>query len=86
MGILSKIKNDIRSAVFLQLNTIVYYIDEVCYRFMRNIIGLGKGTPKSRFMLAIANGSFRNNMMIRLLKVIKNIECILMNIQLYIMI
>ena len=38
---------------------------------MRNIIGLGKGTPKSRFMLAIANGSFRNNMMIRLLKVIK---------------
>ena len=86
MGILSKIKNDIRSAVFLQLNTIVYYIDEVCYRFMRNILGLGKGTPKSRFMIAIANGSFRNTMMIRLLKVIKNIECILMNIQLYIMI
>ena len=54
------------SAVFLQLNTIVNYIDEVCYRFMRNIIGLGKGTPKSRFMLAIANGSFRNTMMIRL--------------------
>ena len=59
------------AAVFLQLNTIVNYIDEVCYRFMRNIIGLGKGTPKSRFMLAIANGSFRNTMMIRLLKVIK---------------
>ena len=38
---------------------------------MRNIIGLGKGTPKSRFMLAIGNGSFRNTMMIRLLKVIK---------------
>ena len=35
------------AAVFLQLNTIVNYIDEVCYRFMRNIIGLGKGTPKS---------------------------------------
>ena len=32
---------------------------------MRNIIGLGKGTPKSRY------GSFRNTMMIRLLKVIK---------------
>ena len=59
------------AAVFLQLNTIVNYIDEVCYRFMRNIIGLGKGTPKSRFMLAIGNGSFRNTMMIRLLKVIK---------------
>ena len=40
------------AAVFLQLNIIVNYIDEVCYRFMRNIIGLGKGTPKSRFMLA----------------------------------
>ena len=52
------------AAVFLQLNTIVNYIDEVCYR-------LGKGTPKSRFMLAITNGSFRNTMMIRLLKVIK---------------
>ena len=59
------------AVVFLQLNTIINYIDEVCYRFMRNIIGLGKGTPKSRFMLAIANGSFRNTMMIRLLKVIK---------------
>ena len=54
------------AAVFLQLNTIVNYIDEVCYRFMRNIIGLGKGTPKSRFMLAIGNGSFRNTMMITL--------------------
>ena len=52
------------AAVFLQLNTIVNYIDEVCYR-------LGKGTPKSRFMLAIANDSFKNTMMIRLLKVIK---------------
>ena len=58
------------AAVFLQLNTIVDYIDEVCYRFMRNILGLGKGTPKSRFMVAIANGGFRNTMMIRLLKVI----------------
>jgi len=39
-------------SVFLQLNTIVNYIDEVYYRFMRNIIGLDKGTPKSRFKLA----------------------------------
>ena len=45
------------AAVFLQLNTIVNYIDEVWYRFMRNIIGLGKGTPKSRFMLTITNCS-----------------------------
>jgi len=58
-------------AVFLHLNTIVNYIDEICYIFMRNIIGLGKGTPKSRFMLAIVNGSFKNTMMIRLLEVIK---------------
>ena len=55
---------------FFQLNTIVDYIDEGCYRFMRNILGLGKGTPKSSFMVAIANGGFRNTMMIRLLKVI----------------
>jgi len=38
---------------------------------MRNIIGLDKGKPKSRFMLAKTNGSFRNTMMIRLIKVIK---------------
>ena len=30
-----------------------------------------KGTPESRFMLAKANDSFRNTMMIRLIKVIK---------------
>lgn len=40
---------------FLQLYTIVNYIDEVYFRFMRNILGLGKWTPKSRFMLAIIN-------------------------------
>ena len=74
------------AAVFLQLNTIVYYIDEVCFRFMRNIIGLGKGTPKSRYKLVIANGSFRKTMMIRLLKVIKKYRFILMNILLYTMI
>ena len=38
--------------VFLQLNNIVNYIEEVCYRFMRDIIWLGKVTPKLRFMLA----------------------------------
>ena len=43
----------------LQLNTIVNYIDEVCYRFMRNLLGLGKETPESRFMVAIAKGDFR---------------------------
>ena len=59
------------AAVFLQLNTIVNYIDEVCYRFMRNILGLGKGIHETKFMVAIANGVFRNTMMIRLLKVIK---------------
>ncbi len=53
---------------------------------MRNIIGLGKGTPKSRYILAIANGSFRKTMMIRLLKVIKKYRFILMNILLYTMI
>ena len=36
---------------------------------MKNFIGLDKGTNKSRF--AITNGSFRNTMMIRLIKVIK---------------
>jgi hypothetical protein len=36
---------------FSEINTIVNYIDEVSYRFMRNIIGLSKETPKSRFML-----------------------------------
>ena len=59
------------TAVFLQLNTIINYIDEVCYRFMRNIIGLNKGTPNSRFILAKTNDSLRNTMMIRLIKVIK---------------
>ena len=58
------------TAVFLQLNTIINYIDGVCYRFMRNIIGLDKGTSKSRFILAKTNGSLRNTMMIRLIKVI----------------
>ena len=54
---------------------------------MRNIIGLGKGTPKSRFIYDwIVNGSFRNTMMIRLLKLSKNIEFILMNIPIYIII
>ena len=38
---------------------------------MKNIIGLNKGTPKSRFKLAKTNGSVRNTMMIRLIKVIK---------------
>ena len=57
--------------VFLQLNTVINYIDEVCYRFMRNILGLGKGAPESRFMVAIANIGFRNTIMIRLLKVKK---------------
>ena len=33
------------AAVFLQLNTIVNYIDEVCYRFMRNIINQVKEHP-----------------------------------------
>ena len=54
------------ATVFLQLNTIVNYIYEVCYRFMRNVFELCKRTIKSIFMLAIANGSFRNIMMIRL--------------------
>ena len=40
-------------------------------RFMKNIIGLDKGTPKSIFKLAKTNGSFRNTIMIRLIKVIK---------------
>ena len=35
---------------FLQSNILVNYIGEVCYNIMRNIIGLGKGTPKSRFI------------------------------------
>ena len=38
---------------------------------MKNIIGLDKGTPKSRFKLSKTNGSVRNTMMIRLIKVIK---------------
>ena len=59
------------AAVFLYLNTIVNYIDEECYRFVRNIIGLCKETTESRFMFAIAYGSFKITMMIRLLKVIK---------------
>ena len=71
---------------FLQSNILVNYIGEVCYNIMRNIIGLGKGTPKSRFMNSIVNGSFRNTMMIRLLKLSKNIEFILMNILIYIII
>ena len=41
------------------------------HRFMRNIIGLCKETTESRFMFAIAYGSFKITMMIRLLKVIK---------------
>ena len=41
MWILSKIKNDIWCCSVSAINTIVNYIDEVCYRFMRNIIGLG---------------------------------------------
>ena len=57
--------------VFLQLNTILNYIDKVCCGFLRNIIGLGKGTFESKFMVAIANGCFRNNIIIRLLKIIK---------------
>ena len=32
---------------FLQLNTIVNYIDEVCHRFIRNVVGLCKRTIKS---------------------------------------
>ena len=72
---------------FLQSNILVNYIGEVCYNIMRNIIGLGKGTPKSRFIYDwIVNGSFRNTMMIRLLKLSKNIEFILMNIPIYIII
>ena len=55
-------------AVFLQLNILGSYIDEVCYRFIRNIIWLGKGTLESRIMLDKANGSYMNTMMIRLLK------------------
>ena len=47
------------AAYFLQLNTIVNYIDEVCYRFMRNIIVLMKGTPESRFMFAKINKSYK---------------------------
>ena len=35
---------------FLKSNILVNYIGEVCYNIMRNIIGLGKGTPKSRFI------------------------------------
>ena len=42
-------------------------LDEVC---KRNILGLGKETSKSRFMLTIINGSFRNTILISLLKVI----------------
>jgi hypothetical protein len=38
---------------------------------MKNIIGLDKGTPKSRFKLSKTNGSVRNTMMIRLIKDIK---------------
>ena len=69
---------------FLQSNILVNYIGEVCYNIMRNIIGLGKGTSKSRFIYDwIVNGSFRNTMMIRLLKLSKNIEFILMNILIY---
>ncbi len=49
---------------FLQLNTIVNYIDEVCHRFI--IVGLCKKTIKS-----YRNGSFRNIMMIRLEKLLK---------------
>jgi hypothetical protein len=30
---------------------------------MWNILGLGKGTSKSRYILAIANGNFRNIIM-----------------------
>ena len=71
---------------FLQLNTIVNYIDEVCYRFIRNILGLGKGTPESRFMVAIANRGFGNTMMIRLLKVIKKYRLHFNNIQHFIII
>ena len=43
------------AAIFLQLNTIINFIDEVCNRFMRNFLGLGKGTSKSRYMQALAN-------------------------------
>ena len=42
--LLQKSRMNYCTAVFLQLNTIVNYIDEICYRFMRNIIGLDKGT------------------------------------------
>ena len=38
---------------------------------MRNIIGLDKGTIKSRLMLTKTIGSLKNTMKIRLLKVIK---------------
>ena len=71
---------------FLQSNILVNYIGEVCYNIMRNINGLGKGTPKSSFIIAIVNGSFRNIMMIRKLKLSKNIEFILINILIYIII
>ena len=39
---------------FLQSNIIIINdIAEVCYNIMKNIIGLDKGIPKSRFMIAI---------------------------------
>ena len=44
--------------VFLQLNTIVNYIDEVYYRFMRNINGLGKGTLNKDLCLLLKNTEY----------------------------
>ena len=69
------------AAVFLKLNTIVNYISEVCYYIMRNIIGLGKGVSKSRFLIAI-----QEHYDDKIIKVSKNIEFILMNILIYIII